>query len=165
MSVYFLNYICGTLLQTSEIINSYVTMCTRQNDMTQGLYFIAYWDCNHVCTNIPTSWKLKWDLPFSVLLLPYGRFFLRNSRFYKISGQGLILRTAEGRVAEQKQKVFWNLWTKWNNLKPCRSWRNEIFWIRITLMQYYAVSWNPTHYHTIQYNTRPSNTILCNAIP
>ena len=25
------------------------------------------------------------------------------------------------------------MWTKWNNLKPCRSWRNKNFWIRITL--------------------------------
>ena len=31
------------------------------------------------------------------------------------------LRTAEGVVLQQKQKVFRNLWTKWNNLKPCRS--------------------------------------------
>ena len=45
-----------------------------------------------------------------------------------------ILRTAEGRVVHQKQKLFWKSETKWNNLKPCRSWRNKIFWIRITLM-------------------------------
>ena len=25
-------------------------------------------------------------------------------------------------VLQRKQKVFQNLWTKWNNLKPCRSW-------------------------------------------
>ena len=25
-------------------------------------------------------------------------------------------------VLQRKQKVFRNLWTKWNNLKPCRSW-------------------------------------------
>ena len=45
-----------------------------------------------------------------------------------------ILRTAEGRVVHQKQKLFWKSETKWNNLKPCRSWRNKIFWIRITLL-------------------------------
>ena len=28
------------------------------------------------------------------------------------------------------------MWTKWNNLKPCRSWRNKNFWIRITLPKY-----------------------------
>ena len=43
------------------------------------------------------------------------------------------LRAAEGMVVERKQKLFWNQWTKWNILKPCRSWRNQIFWIRITL--------------------------------
>ena len=43
------------------------------------------------------------------------------------------LRTAEGVVLQRKQKVFRNLWTKWNNMKPCRSWMNQIFWIRITL--------------------------------
>ena len=26
---------------------------------------------------------------------------------------------------QQKQKLFWNMWTKWNNLKPSRSWRNN----------------------------------------
>ena len=46
------------------------------------------------------------------------------------------LRTAEGMVVERKQKLFWNQWTKWNILKPCRSWRNQIFWIRITLPTY-----------------------------
>ena len=46
-----------------------------------------------------------------------------------------ILRTAEGRVVHQKQKLFWKSETKWNNLKPCRSWRNKIFWIRITLRE------------------------------
>ena len=45
-----------------------------------------------------------------------------------------ILRTAEGRVVHQKQKLFWKSETKWNNLKPCRSWRNKIFSIRITLL-------------------------------
>ena len=46
------------------------------------------------------------------------------------------LRTAEGMVVERKQKLFWNQWTKWNILKPCRSWRNQIFWIRITLVHW-----------------------------
>ena len=32
-----------------------------------------------------------------------------------------ILRTAEGRVVYQKQKLFWKLETKWNNLGPCRN--------------------------------------------
>ena len=32
-----------------------------------------------------------------------------------------ILRTAEGRVVHQKQKLFWKSATKWNNLKPCRN--------------------------------------------
>ena len=32
-----------------------------------------------------------------------------------------ILRTAEGRVVHQKQKLFWKSETKWNNLKPCRN--------------------------------------------
>ena len=39
-------------------------------------------------------------------------------------------------VVERKQKLFWNQWTKWNILKPCRSWRNQIFSIRITLFWY-----------------------------
>ena len=47
-----------------------------------------------------------------------------------------ILRTAEGRVVHQKQKLFWKSETKWNNLKPCRSWRNKIFSIRIILPVY-----------------------------
>ena len=49
-------------------------------------------------------------------------------------------------VVEQKQKQFWNLWTKWNNLKPCRSWSNEIFWIRITLLHRHSV-WESTRVH------------------
>ena len=35
------------------------------------------------------------------------------------------LRTAEGMVVERKQKLFWNRWTKWNILKPCRSWNSN----------------------------------------
>ena len=35
------------------------------------------------------------------------------------------LRTAEGVVVEQKQKLFWNQGTKWNILKPCRSWNSN----------------------------------------
>ena len=50
------------------------------------------------------------------------------------------LRTAEGMVVERKQKLFWNQWTKWNILKPCRSWRNQIFSIRITLPPQPALS-------------------------
>ena len=28
-------------------------------------------------------------------------------------------------VVERKQKLFWNQWTKWNILKPCRSWNSN----------------------------------------
>ena len=28
-------------------------------------------------------------------------------------------------VLQRKQKVFRNLWTKWNNLKPCKSWNSK----------------------------------------
>ena len=28
-------------------------------------------------------------------------------------------------VVEQKQKLFWNRGTKWNNLKPCRNWNSK----------------------------------------
>ena len=44
-----------------------------------------------------------------------------------------MLRTAVGMVVEQKERLFWNQGTKWNILKPCRSLRNQIFSIRITL--------------------------------
>ena len=63
-------------------------------------------------------WPFYWFLPFSHW----------NSHCNRKK-----LRTAEGVVLQQKQKVFRNLWTKWNNMKPCRSWINQIFWIRITL--------------------------------
>ena len=36
-----------------------------------------------------------------------------------------ILRTAEGRVVHQKQKLFWKSETKWNNLKPWGSWNSK----------------------------------------
>ena len=36
-----------------------------------------------------------------------------------------ILRTAEGRVVHQKQNLFWKSETKWNNLKPCKSWNSK----------------------------------------
>ena len=52
-------------------------------------------------------WPFYWFLPFSHW----------NSHCNRKK-----LRTAEGVVLQQKQKVFRNLWTKWNNLKPCRSW-------------------------------------------
>ena len=52
-------------------------------------------------------WPFYWFLPFSHW----------NSHWSQKK-----LRTAEGVVLQQKQKVFRNLWTKWNNLKPCRSW-------------------------------------------
>ena len=64
-------------------------------------------------------WPFYWFLPFSHW----------NSHCNRKK-----LRTAEGVVLQQKQKVFRNLWTKWNNMKPCWSWINQIFWIRITLM-------------------------------
>ena len=52
-------------------------------------------------------WPFYWFLPFSHW----------NSHCNRKK-----LRTAEGVVLQQKQKVFRNLWTKWNNLKPCRNW-------------------------------------------
>ena len=64
-------------------------------------------------------WPFYWFLPFSHW----------NSHCNRKK-----LRTAEGVVLQQKQKVFRNLWTKWNNMKPCRSWINQIFVIRITLL-------------------------------
>ena len=36
-----------------------------------------------------------------------------------------IFRTAEGKVVHQKQNLFWKSETKWNNLKPCKSWNSK----------------------------------------
>ena len=58
----------------------------------------------------------------------FWSFFHWNSHWSR-----KILRTAEGRVVHQKQNLFWKSETKWNNLKPCKSWRNKIFRLRITL--------------------------------
>ena len=70
-------------------------------------------------------WPFYWFLPFSHW----------NSHCNRKK-----LRTAEGVVLQQKQKVFRNLWTKWNNMKPCRSWINQIFVIRITLTSQWQLS-------------------------
>ena len=54
------------------------------------------------------TYKLEIKVRFVIkcLVIALRQIFWRNSRFYEISGHGLILRTAEGRVVEQKQKVF-----------------------------------------------------------
>ena len=54
----------------------------------------------------------------------------RRIRFWSISHWNShwsrkILRTAEGRVVHQKQNLFWKSETKWNNLKPCKSWNSK----------------------------------------
>ena len=64
------------------------------------------------------------------------------------------LRTAEGVVLQQKQKVFRNLWTKWNNLKPCRSWnfnfhQNKNHPTQPGWKRSRGLSWSPSNYEEL----------------
>ena len=47
--------------------------------------------------------------------------------------------TWEGKVVEQKQKQFWNQWTKWQNLGICKIRISEKVKIRIALVEHWEV--------------------------
>ena len=72
----------------------------------------------------------------------FWSFFYWNSHWSR-----KIVPTWEGKVVEQKQKQFWNQWTRWQNLGICKIRISEKVKIRIALPYHLQVS--PCNVHQV----------------
>ena len=110
---------------------------------------LKFWD--HFCkTNIPQKW---WNWLSFQAFTTFRRFFgqlLKSVLFWpfyslKIPTFAKIYVYVNEASESEKQKQFWNQWTKWNNLKGCPKHNSEIHWNKnppTTTMVIFSERWN-----------------------